>query len=55
MNVLDFFLLQMSDKSNQVAARSLEMNLRCLEGSKGFDKAIKRIERDSQTVCNMTG
>lgn len=46
MNVLDFFLLQMSDKPNQVAARSLEMNLRCLEGPKGFDKAIKRIERD---------
>tara|TARA_Y100001956_G_scaffold82857_1_gene106199 strand:+ start:2228 stop:3070 length:843 start_codon:yes stop_codon:yes gene_type:complete len=46
MNVLDFFLLQMSDKDNQLAARSLEMNFRCLTGPKGFDNAIKRIERD---------
>lgn len=47
MNSLDFFLLQMSDEDNQIAARSLEMNFRCLEGSNGLEQALKRIEQNN--------
>ena len=46
MNSLDFFLLQMNDKDSQIAARSLEMNFRCLEGSEGLNNALKHINQN---------
>jgi hypothetical protein len=46
MNGLDFFNLQFTDKEQMQVAASLEMALRCLEGEKGFENAIKRLRRN---------
>jgi hypothetical protein len=52
MNALDFFLLQMNNEDSRIAARSIELNFRCLTGPDGFDKAIKRIERNWRERLN---
>jgi hypothetical protein len=52
MNTLDFFLLQMDCEDSRIAARSIELGLRCLSGPDGFDKAIKRIERNWRERLN---
>ncbi len=52
MNVLDFFLLQMNSEDSRIAARSIELNFRCLTGPGGFDKAIRNIERNWRERLN---
>jgi hypothetical protein len=44
MNTFDFFLLQMNDNDSLMAAKSLEMNLRCLNNADAFDNCIMRFE-----------